>query len=96
MTTRAHLPDNGEDITSGCLTLGVGLGVAVIVATALLAYGCGGASAETRRSYAAIVAECEANEMVIVARPGTTAASDAADLAAERVRCDAALAEAVR
>jgi Tfp pilus assembly protein PilV len=43
-------------------------------------------------AYTAEVALCIANERAIVDREGTSREQDAADLAAERARCDAALA----
>lgn len=53
--------------------------------------GCGASQTETR--YAAEVAHCLDNERAIVAREGTTADEDEADLDAERARCDATLAD---
>ncbi len=64
-----------------------------LVALALLSMGVScGASEQLRVAYAAEVALCVANERAIVDREGTTREQDLADLAAERARCDAALA----
>jgi len=71
--------------------LDVGGCVALLVITGACVIGCGGASAETRSSYAVEQARCVANEREIVNRRGTTAEEDDAALAAERARCDAAL-----
>lgn len=56
----------------------------------LLLLGCG-ASAQVRAAYAAEVAHCMEMERAIVHREGTTLEQDQEDMAAERVRCDAAL-----
>jgi hypothetical protein len=64
---------------------------ALALALALVA-GCGGASEAVRARYSIEVATCIAHERAIVDRQGTTREQDAADLAAERARCDAALA----
>lgn len=50
-----------------------------------------GPSERLRVAYATEVALCIANERAIVDREGTSREEDAADLAAERARCDAAL-----
>lgn len=57
-----------------------------------LVVGCGPTLGQTRARYEAEVTHCIDSEQAIVARTGTTADQDAADLAAERARCDAALA----
>ena len=63
-----------------------------LVALALLSMGVScGASEQVRAAYSIEVARCVANERAIVDREGTTREQDEADLAAERVRCDAAL-----
>jgi hypothetical protein len=56
-----------------------------------LATGCGPGLQQTRSTYQAEVDRCLANEQAIVGRTGTTVDEDAAALAAERARCDAAL-----
>lgn len=53
--------------------------------------GCGGATAETRTSYAVEQARCLANERTIVDRAGSTLEEDREALELERTRCDAAL-----
>lgn len=67
---------------------------ATLLALAFLAatVGCGGATGVTRTSYALEEARCVSNERVIVDRANTTREQDETDLAAERARCDAALA----
>lgn len=65
---------------------------AAVVALPAWISACGGATAEVRTAYSVEVARCVANERAIVDRQGTTADQDRADLAAERARCDAALA----
>lgn len=63
-----------------------------VVSLALLLMGAScGASEQLRAAYAIEVARCVANERSIVDREGTTREQDVADLAAERIRCDAAL-----
>lgn len=63
----------------------------VLCATLSMGVSCG-ASEATRIAYAAEVARCIANERAIVDREGSTREQDVADLDAERLRCDAALA----
>jgi hypothetical protein len=71
---------------------GGGAGALLLVLALPLVAGCGGASAAVRASYAAETARCVANERAIVDREGTTLEEDQDALAAERARCDAALA----
>lgn len=56
-----------------------------------MASGCGPTLQQTRVAYQTEVDRCLANEQAIVGRTGTTMDEDAADLATERARCDAAL-----
>ena len=69
-----------------------GAGALLLVLALPLVAGCGGVSAEVRASYAAETARCVSNERAIVDREGTTLEEDQDALAAERARCDAALA----
>lgn len=76
------------------LAIAISTQLCIVVPLAVIAYlamGCGASQTETR--YAAEVAHCLDNERSIVAREGTSADEDEADLDAERARCDATLAE---
>lgn len=59
---------------------------------AALAAGCGPQLQQVRAQYEGEVHRCLDNEQAIVARTGSSMDQDAADLVAERARCDAALA----
>jgi hypothetical protein len=63
-----------------------------LVLGAALTVGACGPSGQLRIAYSTEVARCTANERAIVDRAGTTMEQDQTDLAAERERCDAALA----
>lgn len=73
-----------------CRVTWTGVGVAAAVAFVSWLSGCG-ASAELRAAYALEQARCIANEQEIIDRAGSTYEEDVADLAEERLRCDAAL-----
>lgn len=70
--------------------------IGVVLVLVLLAYvvaACGSASPAVKGAYSLEAARCIANEREIVERSGTTEEQDRADLAAERARCDAELAQ---
>lgn len=65
---------------------------AFVLGGLMITWGACTPSAELRLKYTAEVARCTQNERAIVDRQGTTEEADRTDLAAERERCDAALA----
>lgn len=65
----------------------------VLALGALIALSGCGATAATRSRYSIEVSRCLANERDVIEREGTSEQQDRADFAAERARCDAALAE---
>ena len=68
--------------------------LAIVLGLCALALACGPTTTpQVRSAYALETARCVANERAIVDREATTYAQDIADLATERLRCDAALAE---
>lgn len=75
----------------------VALGVLVALALVSMLHGCNPQVTPAMRArYAEEVTRCIANERAIVDREGSTLDEDRADLALERARCDAALAEIER
>ena len=65
--------------------------VGAFATLAVMAAGCGGASAEVRTAYAVEQARCLANERAIIDRAGTSYDDDVEAMRVERARCDAAL-----
>jgi Tfp pilus assembly protein PilV len=63
-----------------------------LIGAAFIVLGSCTPNAELRLRYTTEVTQCTQNERAIVDRQGTTAEQDRSDLAAERTRCDAALA----